>query len=165
MPAPTMSRLFAALACLGVPLVASHASAQAAPAYVDVAAYPLDDARYEAWLNLRNRLYRDFDEICGDTFCEGEFSNIQSLRFNCSVDARTGRIGMCAWVFAASNEEIEPSTGRIRVSQRGFWRCRVPLAAGTTLRQFVDALNVERPLYAALPRSAGTVMDGLVDCL
>lgn len=165
MPTPTLSRALAALCCLAMPLLPATGAAQEANAYVDVSAYALDDARYESWLHLRNALRRDFDEICGDTFCEGDFSNIQSLRFNCSVQRGTGRIGMCAWVFAASNEEIDPQTGRIRISQRGFWRCRVPLASGTTIERFVDTLAVERPLYAALPRSTRTVMDGLIDCL
>lgn len=146
-------------------LPSTPAAAQTSGSYVDVSAYALDDARYEAWLNLRGTLRQDFDDICGDTFCEGEFSNIQSLRYDCSVNQVTGRIGMCAWVFAASNEEIDPVTGRITIAQRGFWRCRTPLVAGTTIEQFVDALQVERPLYAPLPNSAKTIMDGLIDCL
>ena len=133
--------------------------------YVDVSAYPMSDARYEAWLDLRDSLAREFDQVCGDTFCEGDFSNIESLRFRCSVDVDSGRIGMCAWIFAASNEEIDTATGRIAVSQRGFWRCRTPLARGTTIEEFIDALQVEQPLYAPLPNSTATIMDGLIDCL
>ena len=144
---------------------AAPATAQDSGSYVDVSGYALDDARYEAWINLRIALRQDFDDICGDTFCEGEFSNIESLRFNCSVHQVTGRIGMCAWIFAASNEQIDPLTGRITIAQRGFWRCRTPLVAGTTIGQFVDALQVERPLYAPLPNSTKTIMDGLIDCL
>lgn len=165
MPAPFLTRAFAALCCLAGPFLPTAAAAGEAPGYVEVSAYALDDTRYEAWLNLRNDLRRDFDEICGNTFCEGEFSNIQPLRFNCSVHARSGRVGACAWVFAASNEDIDPLDGRIRIAQRGFWRCGVPLAHGTTIAQFVDALRVERPLYAMLPRSSRSIMDALVDCL
>lgn len=153
------------LALLAAMPLPQAAMAQSSSHYADVSAYPLDEARYEAWLDLRNRLHRGFDDICGDTFCEGEFSNIQSLRFNCSAHQTSGRIGMCAWVFAASNEEIDPATGRIRVSQRGFWRCRMPLAPGTRIERLVDALQVERPLHAPLPRTTRTIMDGLIDCL
>ncbi len=145
--------------------LASFAAGAQEARYVDVSAYPLSDAQYEAWLRLRIELAQDFDDICGDTFCEGEFSNIESLRFRCSVEQATGRIGMCAWMFAASNEEIDPFTGRIRVSQRGFWRCRVPVVRGTTIEQFVDALQGDAPLYAPLPMTTKTMMDGLIDCL
>lgn len=166
MPVRTPSlTLVAALLAAATLFTPAPAPAQEAGDYVDVSAYPLDEARYEAWLNLRIALPRAFDEICGDTFCEGEFSNIQSLRFNCSVHRVSGRIGMCAWVFAASNEEIDPATGRILISQREFWRCRTPLMRGTTIEQFVDALQVERPLYAPLPNTTTTIMDGLIECL
>lgn len=153
------------LATLVLALMPFAAPAQDGGGYADVSAYPLSDARFEAWIGLRIRLAHDFDQICGDTFCEGEFSNIQPLRFRCSVDQATGRIGMCAWMFAASNEEIDPLTGRVRVSQRGFWRCRTPLARGTTIEQFIDALQGEQPLYAPLPMTTRTIMDGLIDCL
>lgn len=158
--------LFATLLLAALPSTAAHAQQAPAAQYVDVSAYPLSDADYEAWLNLRGGLKRDFDEICGDTFCEGEFSNIEALRFRCSVEQGSGRLGMCAWMFAASNEEVDPATGRIVVSQRGFWRCRIPLARGTTLVEFVHALQGDRPLYATLPRTEKSIMDGLIDnCL
>ena len=156
--------ILTALLLAAAPLLAQ---ARQAPAgnYVDVSAYPLSDAQYEAWLDLRIALDRNFDDICGDTFCEGDYSNIQSLRYRCSVDQTTGRIGMCAWMFAASNEEIDPASGRISVSQRGFWRCRTPLVAGTTIDEFLVALQGDEPIYAKLPHSDKSIMDGLIDCL
>ena len=160
----TRSLTIAAFAAL-VALAPPAAQSQTAASYVDVSGYALPDAQYEGWINLRINLKRDFDQICGDTFCEGEFSNIEPLSFRCSVEQSTGRVGMCAWVFAASNEEIDPYTGRIRVSQRGFWRCRTPLAVGTTIEQFIAALQGEQPLHAPLPNSTRTIMDGLIDCL
>ena len=163
----TRSLVTAAFAAIFAALVPFAAQAQTSPtpSYVDVSGYALPDAQYEAWINLRIILKRDFDDICGDTFCEGEFTNIEPLSFRCSVDQATGRLGMCAWIFAASNEEIDPYTGRISVSQRGFWRCRTPLAVGTTIDQFIDALQGDQPLYAPLPNSTRTIMDGLIDCL
>lgn len=160
-----MSRSF--LAAVAFALLPFATQAQTAPAgnYIDVSGYALSDAQYEGWIGLRSNLKQNFDEICGDTFCEGEFSNIESLRFNCSVDQATGRIGMCAWVFAASNEEIDPATGRISISQRGFWRCRTPLIAGTRIGQLIAALQGDRPLYAPLPHATKTIMDGLIGCL
>lgn len=152
---------FAALAL--APLIAC--AQQNDPGYVDVSAYPLTETQYEAWWTLQGNLRRHFDQLCGDTFCEGDFSNIQPLRFRCSVERRSGRIGTCAWIFAASNEEIDPLTGRIHVSERGFWNCRAPVVPGTTIGQFIKALQGEQPLYAPLPKTTKTLMDGLIDCL
>lgn len=134
------------------------------PRYVDTSAYLTRDADIDAWYELTHGLKHGFDQICGDTFCEGEFTNIQSLRFRCSVRRTTGEIGVCAWMFAASEEEIEPRTGRILV-RKGFWRCLAPLAPHTTIEELLAALQGPSPLYAALPRSTVSLMDGLIDCL
>lgn len=160
-----------AVAALALTLsVASAASAAAAPAYpraadyVDVSAYLQTDADIEAWYALRHGLKRDFDEICGDTFCEGDYSNIESLRYVCSVHRVSGRIGTCGWTFAASDEMVDPLGGRIAVRHEG-WFCKSPIVAGTTIESLLEALGVEAPLYAALPSTTATLFDGLVDCL
>lgn len=66
------------------------------PTYVDASSYLQDDADFEAWFTLRRQLRLNFDAICGDTFCEGDYTNIQALRFVCSVQRLTGRVGQCA---------------------------------------------------------------------
>jgi hypothetical protein len=166
-PRPWWSSL-ALIPLLSAMLASAPAHASQTPAaaghYVDTSGYLQTDAEIEAWYALTHGLKQNFDEICGDTFCEGEFGNIESLRYRCSVDEVSGRVGMCVWIFAASNEEIDPATGRISV-QKGFWRCRTPLAAGTTLRQLLTALQGDSPLYARLPGSDKSVFDGLIDCL
>lgn len=132
--------------------------------YVEVSGYLQDDAAYEAWYMLRRQLRQNFDDICGDTFCEGEYSNIESLRFLCSVDSRNGRIGRCGWSFAASDEAITARTGAI-TSQGASWFCLSPLQPGTTIESLLVALAGDEPLYAALPGGDTTLYDGLVDCL
>jgi len=159
-----LTALFSTLLLAAI-LPAAQAETRIVQNYVDVSAYPLSEAQYEAWIRLQTGLRRDFDDICGDTFCEGEYSNIQSLRYRCSVHRDNGRIGMCAWMFAASNEEISPSTGAVNVSQQGFWRCVTPLVKGTTIEQLIQALDVDEPLYAPLPGTSESTMDGLIDCL
>ncbi|WP_454829169.1 hypothetical protein [Pseudoxanthomonas wuyuanensis] len=168
---------FSLAACLALLLAASaHASpAKAAPSdatrsntvsgpFVDTSAYLQSDAHIDAWYGMTWALKRNFDQICGDTFCEGEYSNIESLRYRCSVHQVSGRIGSCVWVFAASNEEVEPATGKIAV-QEGFWHCRTPLPAHTTIEELLTALAGEQPLYALLPGSDRSIFDGLIDCL
>ncbi|TNY27039.1 hypothetical protein BV497_05605 [Fulvimonas soli] len=145
---------------------AQPAGSQARPAahYTDLAATLQDDADIDAWYGIADALRRDFDAICGDTFCEGDYSDIEPLRFVCSADPATGEVGQCVWSFAASDERIDARRGRIRAAIPG-WRCVGPLAPHTTVRELLAALAVPHPLHAPLPRSGATLYDGLSDCL
>ncbi|KLJ01147.1 hypothetical protein WQ56_07470 [Luteimonas sp. FCS-9] len=132
--------------------------------YVDAATYARgDDALVEAWYAMTYQLPRQFDQVCGDTFCEGEYTNYQPLRFQCSVRRDDGRIGMCVWSFAASDEYLLPRSGRI-VVQPEVRHCRTPLAPGATLPAMLDAVAGGEALHAALP-GGHSIFDGLVDCL
>ena len=144
--------------------VSSPVAAQAAPTYGDVYGYFTTDAQYEAWYTLASQLRRNFDDVCGDTFCEGDFSNITPLRFECSVQRGSGRIGSCVWSFAASSEEIVPTSGRIEVLQP-TWQCPIPLAPHTTIDALLAALAGDDPLHTPLPGTPLSVYDGLLHCL
>ncbi|MEO7325040.1 MAG: hypothetical protein ABIW82_09450 [Dokdonella sp.] len=148
--------------------MASNATAPAMPSasphYVDVYEYFSSDAQYEAWFTLTTQLRRNFDDICGDTFCEGDYSNIQSLDFRCSVEQASGRIGRCLWIFAGSYEEIDADSGTITV-QSHVWRCRAPLAPHTTMNALLAVLAGNAPLQANLPGTSNSIYDGLTDCL
>jgi hypothetical protein len=141
-----------------VPPVVPH------PNFVEEYKYFTTDAQYEAWSTLTTGLRSDFDNICGDTFCEGDYSNLQSLSFDCSVDQASGRIGRCVWIFAGSYEGIDPATGAITVDAR-TWNCPTPLAPRTTMTELLAALAVSHPLQTPLPRTQTTIYDGLIDCL
>jgi hypothetical protein len=134
------------------------------PHYVDIYEYFTSDAQYEAWFTLTSQLHHNFDDICGDTFCEGDYSNIQSLDFRCSVEQASGRIGRCLWIFAGSYEEIDPDSGKINVTSH-VWRCRAPLAPHTTMNALLAALAGNSPLHANLPGTQASLYDGLTDCL
>lgn len=156
--------MFAALLCLlfSVPFAAS---AQSSPVpYVDAEELLSGDDEVEAWYGGLRKLRHDFDQICGDTFCEGDYSNIYALRFRCSVAAATGVLRRCVWVFAASNEEVDPDSGRIVVKPK-IWRCAPPLAPKTPLSALLAVLAKDEPLYAPLPGSSRSIYDGLTDCL
>lgn len=158
-----MNRL--SLLLLSIALAAGTAGAQTTPRnYVEAGSWVSTDADIEAWYTLLANLRRNFDDICGDTFCEGDWSNIQALRMRCSVETGDGQIGRCVWIFAASNEEVDAPTGRILVDTR-TWRCRAPIVRGTTLPELLTALAGDEPLYAALPHGGGSIYDGLIDCL
>jgi hypothetical protein len=134
--------------------------------YIDAPVYFQTPEDIDAWYALTRALRGDFDDVCGDTFCEGDFSNFESLRFRCSVDEASGAIGTCVWVFGASNEEIEPATGAVTVDGKIF-PCQMPIAPGTDIHAFVQALSSPEvpPIDAPLPGSGATLFDGLVDCL
>jgi hypothetical protein len=138
----------------------------AARSFVDARWYFDDPERIDGWYALTATLRRNFDDVCGDTFCEGDYSNYESLGFRCSVEQGSGIVGSCVWMFAASIDEIAPETGQIRVQWRN-WRCRAPLARRTTAIELLDTLTAAGPdpLHAALPRTTTSLYDGLVDCL
>ena len=100
-------------------------AAQAFP-YVDLIDYPHQEANWDRFFALEGRLQHRFDAICGDTFCEGEYSDIRALRLRCSVDAVRGTVHECLWAFAASDG---------CVAERRYYRSPatdlvVPAAAG-----------------------------------
>ena len=157
--------LFAAIAVLFIAIHARPSAAQSARAsYVDVYEYFTEDAQFDAWYSLRTRLEADFDDLCGDTFCEGDWSNITPLRLRCSVQRGSGRIGRCVWSFAASNEEIDAHTGAIAVETHA-WECALPLASHTTIDALLAALAGDGPLQTPLPGTGRSIYDGLGDCL
>jgi hypothetical protein len=155
------------LTAFAVGIAAAHPLQAAVPStrpYVDVYEYFTTDAQFEAWFALRAGLEADFDDICGDTFCEGDWSNITPLRLRCSVQLGSGRIGDCAWSFAASNEEIDPRGGAIAVDTQ-TWQCPLPIAPHTTIDALLAALAGEDPLHAPLPGTPLSVYDALSSCL
>lgn len=164
-----MNRVYAALSCalcFAAPCfeAGARAGSSAAAQYVEASGYLRDDAQIDAWYEMRYRLRENFDRICPDTFCAGDYSNLYALRFSCSVEQSSGAIGQCVWVFAASNEEVDPVSGRIQATPKA-WRCRSPLAPGTTMSALLGALAGDRPLYATLPGTSVSLYDGLIDCL
>jgi hypothetical protein len=143
----------------------SVAPLRRAPHFVDARFYFQEPEAIDAWYALTTKLRRNFDDVCGDTFCEGDYSNYESLGFRCSVDDR-GVIGSCVWLFAASTDEVVPDTGEVRVTWN-HWRCTLPVVRGTRVTDFVKTLTNagDTPLFAPLPRTTLSLYDGLAQCL
>jgi hypothetical protein len=145
--------------------VASDLTAAGGARYADVEESFTSDQDWERWFQLTRALREDFDQICGDTFCEGDFSNLQALRFRCSVATGTGQLKSCLWLFAGSYETVTPSTGNIRPTAR-FFHCKIPVQG--TPAQMTEALLApggERPLWRPLPVTGKPIYDTLIDCL
>lgn len=146
------------------PLSVTRAAATpASPVYVDAIDYPANEGGWDAFYDLERRLARDFDDVCGDTFCEGEYSNIQHLRYRCSVRAADGVMGECIWTFAGSNQEVDEASGKVVVDGR-IWECRSPIVAGTTISEFYRALAGREAIHSRLPHGGRSIYDGLIDC-
>ncbi|HEU4538712.1 MAG TPA: hypothetical protein VFS00_31540, partial [Polyangiaceae bacterium] len=131
--------------------------------YVD-AVDALGDDDYLRFLGVRRALAERFDELCGDTFCEGDYSWIMPLDLRCSVDPGSGEIGGCAWAFAgASSPHVMPESGAVRVRREAFV---CPLPVGGPVEAFLSALEGPGdPLNAALPGGTASIYDALIECL
>jgi hypothetical protein len=131
--------------------------------YVDLIDYPRQEANWDRFFALEGRLHYGFDAICGDTFCEGEYSDIRALRLRCSVDAVRGTVHECLWAFAASDLAV---SGR-RCDRGPATDLAVPPAAGAwhPVEAFHAALAARNPLHDPLPGTSQSVYDGLTGCI
>lgn len=141
-------------------------AAQAAPAFVDARDYPDPATGRERFLAAERMLVRGFDDVCGDTFCEGQYYNLWAMRLRCSVERATGVVGSCIWTFAGSDTWVRKE-GRIDVDL-GSYACVLPLASGTRLEQLLHVWQVgsgDEAIHAPLPGTTTSVYGGLTDCL
>jgi len=115
-----------------------------------------------AWYDLENKLAGEFNDVCGDTFCGGDFSNLTPLTFACSVTSKAGDVKDCAWSFAGSYAYTDPKTAVIGVDAPTF-QCHV--APKTTSVKLIALLqNSPNALREVLPGTTGSIYDALVDC-
>lgn len=158
--------LLAAAAGATVESGAAHApgTLPSAGPYVDAQDYPAPAVGGPRFRAVEAALVRGFDQVCGDTFCEGEYSNLQALRFRCSVATVSGRVQACAWTFTGSTAQVEPVTGVIEVDAP-TWTCHSPVASGTPLTKLLRLLEQRDPLHVPLPGTGESLYDGLVECL
>lgn len=140
------------------------APAAAAPTHIDLVDFPTVQANWDRFHDLRRRLARGFDDVCADTFCEGEFSDIEAFRLRCAVERATGTVSECRWAFAASEVEVDEDTGRI-VARQPTWLCRLPIPAGTSIETLFSALAGPNAIFARLPGADTSVYEAVGDCL
>jgi hypothetical protein len=109
-------------------------------------------------------LNNDFFNVCGDTFCGSDYSNLTPLSFTCSVSKTKGDIKMCRYNFAGSYQTVTGSTGTVVVHEKSFV-CTVP--AKGTAADLIAALTstANSPLHNTLPGETSTVYDAIGGCL
>jgi hypothetical protein len=135
------------------------------PGFKDVEETFTNEVEQERWFELKRALRRDFDDICGDTFCEGDFSNLAAMSLRCSVSTRTGLLKSCLWLFAGSYETVTASTGSVRPVAK-FFRCTLPVQGPpAALMDALLAPAARGPLWQPLPGSGRAIYDVLGDCL
>jgi hypothetical protein len=148
-------------ACFEAPVEVGEGPSVGEGPFVDAADH-LDEATIEAWYPMLAAIRSDFDGACGDTWCEGDYTNLQALRFRCSEDATTGLLGGCSWTFAGSTERIR-SSGRLTGEHEGF-ACPVPVEG--TAAELAAAVGAEPgAIDRPLPGTTRTLRDALNDCL
>ncbi|MEG2802581.1 hypothetical protein [Stenotrophomonas sp.] len=150
-------------ACLQAPRPPATAHAGTGP-YVDARDYPRPGLGQAPMQAMEQALVRGFDNICGDTFCEGEYYNLQAMRLRCSVHVPSGRAGQCVWTFAGSQLAVDTATGAVTVDARD-WACPLPLAPGTAWPQLLATLQGAEAIDTVLPGTGTTVYEGLTGCL
>ena len=129
--------------------------------YVSIADFN-NSALQDAWYGLQSKLNGEFYNVCGDTFCEGDYSNLVGLSMNCGVSSIRGDVHDCAWTFTGSNQMVNPETAAIAVDKPTFV-CH--FKAKTTASKLVTLLsNSSDAIHEVLPGGTVSIYDGLVDC-
>jgi hypothetical protein len=115
----------------------------------------------DAWYGITSTLNGQFNDVCGDTFCEGDFSNITPLRLFCSVTSKQGQIHDCAWTFTAGQHGIDPKLGAVAIDAVTYQCHFKPATTGTKLIALLQGST--DALHLALP-GMGSIYDTLGDC-
>ncbi|URL58823.1 hypothetical protein IM816_01480 [Luteibacter flocculans] len=132
--------------------------------YVDALDWPTRDAGTASFGEAEDRLNMAFDRLCGDTFCEGDYSNLTPLQLSCSVDATKATLKQCLWVFAGSHASVNPKSGAVQATAKLF-KCKLLLAKDTPVDAFYEVMTGGDPLNDKLPMTNHSVYDGLLGCL
>ena len=126
-----------------------------------------DGAGYDRWRAVIDNLKSDFDRVCGDTFCGGDYPP-WTITLTCSAAIADGKISHCAWLFAGAYATVSPTGGTISHHKK-FWTCPLPWS-GLTPKMLLDTLApppagqfgnpaLQRPLP-----SGKSTYDALGDC-
>ena len=112
------------------------------------------------YAELAARFDNGFDQICGDTFCEGDYADIDALGFECAVST-AGNVKNCALSLAGAYTEVG-SYGVITAHTK-TWSCPIPATGKKAVLQTFMAGS--DPYNAPLPGQTTTIHDALVNCL
>jgi len=164
-PLPGTTSLADALPdCFAHPIGGSALPAVSPGTYVEASAYYTTQANQQKWADAKAALVAGFDRVCGDTFCSGDFSDLQSLTFACAITKSTGNVKGCAWTFGGSWTLIA-KTGPLALTSQTF---TCPVAMHGTIAQLITTLTstgTEDAIRRPLPGTTATAYDALLGCL
>lgn len=146
-------------------LLLALAASWAPSGHVDARHHPSPEEGAAAFAVMERALVRGFDDICGDTFCEGDFGNLRAMQLRCSVDRAAGTVTACTWSFAGSYAFVLEGAGPAPVVESRTWACPLPVVPGTPLRLLLAALSGREALDTPLPGSRQSPYEALADCL
>lgn len=144
-------------------VVGSPPPASSGTTYRDLAEqlWEVDSDQGLAWSGIERSLAKSFDDACGDTFCEGDYSDITLVDFSCAARATTGRVRACRATFGMAATNVT-SRGALSTDTRTR-TCDVTINAPRA--ELVSALRGADPLRANLPGRSSSIYDALVGCL
>lgn len=111
------------------------------------------------YLALRTKLNNDFLDICGDTFCDGDYGAFQPVQLDCSMSKNTKKMAQCEWTFAASIEYVNGYSAKV-TSDVGVVTCTIPVKGLAT--DFVTAMA--GGIQAVVPGGTQTMYDYVSAC-
>lgn len=150
--------------CFGAIALLVSLPATARGLHVDLIDYPGPEANWERAYALEAALTREFNALCADTWCEGDYSNYRVMEFRCAVLAHRGTVQRCVWVIAASELRVQAGTGQLEVDN-GRWTCRLALQPGIPVEDFHASLEAPGGLTGPLPGLDHGLFEVLPDCL
>ncbi len=135
-----------------------------ATTYVEIGDYWKSSADQNAWFDLTRKIDGEFGDICGDTFCGGDYSNLTSLGFSCAVSSQRGAVHECVWTFAGSSHLVNGGTGTVEASVATF-QCRIaPKTSARALLTTLAAKGTDKSIQRVLPGATQSLYDVLGDC-
>jgi hypothetical protein len=149
--------------CFANPEGGTPLAAGAGTTYVDADAYYTSAAYAQKWTDAKAALVLGFNNVCGDTFCGSDYSDLQSLDLGCSVTRSSGNVKACDWSFGGSFATVA-TTGLLDVTAR-TWTC--PVAVKGTLSQVITTLTAtgtDDPIQRALPGGT-SAYDSIAGCV
>jgi hypothetical protein len=140
------------------------------PRYIELAGWmgPGDTPGDRQFHEFNRSIIYEFNDICADFFCAGDYDNYRLLRLSCVVDTRFGSIRECRLPVVASRDHVHAGTGALRTDIR-HWHCPVPLPSGLPVTTLMAALDWQPDssghLFNPLPGAGRSLFDALQDCL
>jgi hypothetical protein len=153
-----------AAGCMAETSVADEQDATATQ-YVEATAFLTKQADKDAWAAMKARLDNEFYQVCGDTFCGGDYSNLTSMGLTCAVSSKVGQIHDCLWTFAGSSELVDPKVGTLQVSKPSF-QCHFATTARALnlATALTSAVGENSALQMVLPGETTSIYDALGTC-